>query len=667
MKQIQKVLILIKSIDRKIWVLVISAFILGLLIPSGSDEIITQEAHDSHNHAQEWTCSMHPQVKLPEAGQCPICFMDLIPLESGSETIAADQLQLSEAAIALAEISTTPVIRGSAEREIRLSGKLAYDETRIKRMSAWMPGRLDRLFVDYTGTSVKKGEHLFEIYSPELYAAQEELVQANDQLNRLSQSDALSRRTFQATRSAAREKLKLLGLNANQIKSIESRGSASATQTVFSPISGIVIEKSALQGSYVETGSPIYTIADLDELWVILDAYESDLTWLNYGQKLTFEAEAFPGREFESIISFIDPVLDDRKRTVRIRANIKNSEGLLKPGMFVRAKIQSALDSDGVVISKELAKKWIGPMHPEIIRDKAGNCDICGMPLVPAESLGYVRGGAGENQPLIIPVSAVLKTGPRAIVYVRVTGVTEPTFELREVKLGPKTLEHYVVLEGLSEGEEVVTNGSFKIDSAMQIAAKSSMMNPQGGVSSTGHEHHGMGSVSNPMEEAVEDIEIDRDAMLILDPLFKGYFEMQEALAADNFESARSAARILYTSILSSKFTVTLDGHARESWDLIDKTLRSELEHLEHWSDLAELRRAFEPISQSMITLQKQFGYGGTGASYEVFCPMAFDNRGASWLQQNTTVNNPYFGASMLRCGEVRKEFASRAEMDQSQ
>ncbi|MCF7809247.1 MAG: efflux RND transporter periplasmic adaptor subunit [Candidatus Marinimicrobia bacterium] len=664
MNTLTKIFTKLRSLNWTIWVFLIAAFIMGLLIPRGTDEITHNTSTVRDEQAEVWTCSMHPQVKLPEPGQCPICFMDLIPLESGPQDISEVQLQLSEAAIALAEISTTLVKRAPAEREVRLSGKLAYDETKIRRMSAWMPGRLDRLFVDYTGTSVQKGEHLFEIYSPELYGAQEELIQASDQLRRMGSANNVSRRTFEATLAAAREKLKLLGLNAKQIRSIESKGSASATQTVYSPISGVVLEKSALEGGYVNTGTPIYTIADLNQLWVILDAYESDLTWLNYGQKVVFEAEAHPGREFESIISFIDPTLDERTRTVRVRANIKNDDGLLKPGMFVRAKVRSTLDAQGQVISSELAGKWVGPMHPEIIRDQAGNCDICGMPLVPAESLGFVRGDPDKSQPLLIPVSAVLITGPRAIVYVQVPNMKEPTFELREVKLGPRTTDHYIVLEGLEAGERVVVNGSFKIDSAMQIAAKPSMMMPQGGQGSRGHEHHGLGKNAETNPSAMERHDVPADMLASLDPLYAAYFDLQEALATDNITNARKSTRKLSRALNSITLPQTLDEKIRKRWNEIKEQLQTDLEHIDHWTDLSAFRTPFEDISARMISLEQHFGHSGMDMTYEVFCPMAFDNKGASWLQQGKSVNNPYFGTSMQRCGEVRKEFASHADLE---
>jgi Cu(I)/Ag(I) efflux system membrane fusion protein len=233
----------------------------------------------------------------------------------------------------------------------------------------------------------------------------------------------------------------------------------------------------------------------------------------------------------------------------------------------------------------------------------------------------------------------------------------EPTFELREVTLGPRTEEHYIVLGGLEEGERVVTRGSFKIDSAMQIAAKASMMNPHGGQSSTGHEHHG-GGVNAAAGKQIEPLELAPEILQVLDPLYISYFDFQQALAQDDFKGAQMHAVEL--SSVSSAIALTQGGRAEEKWASIKKQLISNLEHAEHWQDIKSVRQAFEPISLAVLELQRTFGHSSDRVTYEVYCPMAFDNKGAAWLQSSKTVNNPFFGATMLRCGEVREEFAAR-------
>ncbi|MDP6461131.1 MAG: efflux RND transporter periplasmic adaptor subunit, partial [Gemmatimonadota bacterium] len=274
----------------------------------------THEGHEQEEAAEVWTCSMHPQVRLPSPGKCPICRMDLVQVESGAagEDGDAPRLEMSEAARVLAEIETAPVVRDRPRLEIRMTGKAEVDETRVHALSARVAGRLDRMFVDYTGLPVRAGDHLAEIYSPELLAAQEELLQVVASRGALSgESTGLLSDTATATVEAAREKLRLYGLTEEQIKGIERRGETEDHVTLFADHGGIVIEKNAVVGDYVRTGTTIYRIADLSRLWVVLDAHESDLAWLRSGQEVEFDAESLPGRIFTGRVSFIAPAVEE--------------------------------------------------------------------------------------------------------------------------------------------------------------------------------------------------------------------------------------------------------------------------------------------------------------------------------------------------------------------
>ena len=383
---------------------------------------------DAPKSTTRWTCSMHPQIKLPKPGLCPICNMPLIPLKmQDSDSGSLRQLTVSENARRLMDIETSPVERKFVPVEIGMVGKIDYDETRLKYITAWIPGRLDKVHVDYTGVMVKKGHHMVELYSPELLGAQEELLQAIEAVKGLADSDiGIVRETTEATLAAAREKLRLWGLKPEQIAEIEKTGKVSDHITIYAPSGGIVIHKNAQQGMYVRTGTRIYTIADLTWVWVRLDAYESDLTWLRYGQKVEFTTEAYPGRTFIGTITFIDPILTQTSRTVKVRVNVPNPKMLLKPGMFVRAVVKSRFATAGKVIDPALAGKWICPMHHEVVKDAAGECDICRMDLVPAESIGFVgREPEEADAPLVIPTSAALltggrKAGSRAVVYLEI-------------------------------------------------------------------------------------------------------------------------------------------------------------------------------------------------------------------------------------------------------
>ena len=433
--------------------------------------------------SSKWYCSMHPQIVRDEPGLCPICEMDLIPMPADLVAQGAPrELAVSEAAAKLMAIQTAPVERKFVSTEVRMVGKVAYDETRVKHITAWVPGRIDRLYVDFTGTRVAQGDHLVYLYSPELVSAQAELLQARKAAaNAEAQTSAYLKESAQRTLEAAREKLSLLGLKPEQIESIEASGKPVTHLTVYSPIGGVVIEKMAKEGMYVATGTHIYTVADLSQVWVKLDAYETDLAWIQYGQDVSFTTEAFPGETFTGRISFIDPVLDPKTRTVKVRVNVPNPDGRLKPEMFVRGVVQSRVAQEGNVMDPNMAGKWTCPMHPSAVKTEPSDCNICGMDLVTTESLGYVTADAAGAPPLVIPASAPLITGRRAIVYVEKAEAEHPTFEGRQIVLGPRAGDYYIVKSGLTEGQRVVTQGNFKIDSALQIQAKPSMMSPDSG------------------------------------------------------------------------------------------------------------------------------------------------------------------------------------------
>jgi len=455
-------------------------------------DVASAPAEQAPADAEVWTCVMHPQIRLPRPGQCPICGMDLVPVDadsSGAGEANSRQIAMSEEALAIAEIETVAVRRALVARDVRMVGKVDYDETRVRNIAAWAPGRIDRLFVDYTGVEVNKGDHLVSLYSPELRTAQEELLQAIRANANLRQSGvSVLRESTRATIESAREKLRLLGLTKAQVQSIEARGEPTDHLTIYAPASGTVVHKNAVEGLYVETGTPIYRIADLSKVWVHLDAYESDMSWIRFGQDVEFTTEAYPGETFHGRIAFIAPTLNPKTRTVKVRVNVDNPDGRLKPEMFVRAVVRAGVAQGGRVMEASLEGKWIGPMHPEIIRDRPGACPICGMALVPVEKLGYAPADE-RHAPLVIPATAALVTGKRAVVYVRLPGRERPTFEGREIELGPRAGDFYVVRSGLQEGEQVVVKGSFNIDSSLQIQARPSMMSGTADV--TGHRHQG--------------------------------------------------------------------------------------------------------------------------------------------------------------------------------
>ncbi len=700
--------------------LVVVVFVLGYtfkgVVSTAPPADMSSHEHASDESSEEiWTCSMHPQIRLPKPGKCPLCSMDLIlatekpgtetakkaksepkyacsmfcvppmprpgkcPIcgmemveveDTGGDEGAPRTLTLSAMAQKLAEIETVPVERNTVSAEIRMVGKIDYDETRLGYITAWVPGRLDRLYVDYTGVPVQKGDHMVYLYSPELATAQTELLEALQRIKpgEPGKSSLLNERAG-AWLESIRDKFRLWGLTDAQIAEIEGRGTASDNMTIYSPMGGIVIHKNVLEGSYVKTGTRIYTIADLAHLWVKLDAYESDLAWLRYGQQVEFEAEAYPGETFTGTVAFISPVLDAKTRTVKVRVNVENLDGRLKPEMFVRAVAHSEVAAGGRVVDAELAGKWMCPMHPEVVKDDAGSCDRCGMPLVRTETLGFVSIDTGDIEvPLVIPASAPLITGKRALVYVE--HPDEPgTYQGREIRLGPRVGNQYIVFDGLAEGERVVVSGNFKIDSAMQIMAKPSMMSPEGGQPPPSHDHghekHPGKATAEVMPSPRQDLDEPNGLKLDIPPAFSNeftpvltaYLKTQDALSHDQYGPAKDSAKDLLAALAGVDMSL-LTGQAHLAWMKEADSMTKTASGIASSADIQTARASFALLSESMIVAARC--YGATSETVHRFhCPMAFGDRGGDWLQTKDKTENPYFGSAMFRCG-VKKEAIGR-------
>jgi len=417
-------------------IVAVVAFVLGGQLlgdskaPSTGDEKHTHEADETI-----WACSMHPQIRQSEPGQCPICGMDLIPV-GGSAGAKKDarRVSLSERAKVLARIRTAEAQRlGSGRVERRLLGRVDYDERSLRTVTAWVGGRIDRLHVSTTGERVKRGQVIATLYSPEVYSAHQDLIQAKQQFERLQdRATPSSRIAAEAALDAARDRLHLLGVPDGELRAMERASKPTERARIRTPFGGTVIERLATQGSYVETGTGLYRVADLSTLWVQLDAYESDLSLLKSGQNVRIRVEALPGEVFEGRVTFVDPVLDPKTRTARVRIEVKNQDRRLRPGMFVEASVQSA-----------------------------GTANVA-------------------EAPVVIPATAPLFTGRRSVVYVELKDAEEPTYEARVVTLGSRMGDLYPVLAGLAEGERVVVHGAFAIDADLQIRGGASMMNLPG-------------------------------------------------------------------------------------------------------------------------------------------------------------------------------------------
>lgn len=627
--------------------LVVAALVVGVVVGrcTVSEVVVDEQEGQAPTEAAEaavpdvWTCSMHPQIRMPEPGDCPICGMDLILADAGGgDEEGISELRMSPGAMKRAKIQTAPVRRLELAHEVPLVGRVMLDETRVTTYTARVEGRLDRLFVDFTGTKIKAGEHIAEIYSPVLYSAQEELLRAIDAADKVEGSGLeLLRESSLATVKSAHERLHLFGIDEEQIDELIERGKPSVYMTLRSPVTGTIVHKAVNEGAFVKEGQDIVKIADLSKVWVVLDAYESDLVWLRYGQSVRFTVEAYPGEVFEARVAFIDPILDPNTRTVKVRLNVENQELRLKPDMFVRARVDAFLSSAGEVMDESLAGVWMCPMHPEVTAHGPGECSECGMPLVPSEELGF-RTQEDAKLPLAIPDTAPMFTGKRSVVYVELPNREMPSFEGREVLLGPHAGDYYVVVDGLMEGERVVVQGNFKIDSELQIRAKHSMMSSEMG-----------GAASQPASGPP--LVVAGDFRRGLAVLLESYLNLADALASDTLDAGAQAG-------LESSFEALdmglLDARAHRAWMERSSGLAEGVEKVASAPDLEAARESFGPLSASLLAALEEFGFEDTGTPLAIFhCPMAYDNKGADWIAPDGPTRNPYFGSGMLKCGDI--------------
>jgi Cu(I)/Ag(I) efflux system membrane fusion protein len=392
----------------------------------------------------------------------------------------------------------------------------------------------------------------------------------------------------------------------------------------------VVVSLPSTEGTYRKQGDPLYTIADLSRVWLILEAYEGDLGLLRLGQRVRFETAAHPGSPFEGRISVVDATLDPRTRTVRVRVEVPNPEGRLKPGMFARASVRVTLGAGGEVVGPSRVGWWLCPVHPSEVFEESGACPRCESELVPAETLAAAApGGEGVRPPIVVPATAVLRTGRRSVVYVETPAGSEVRYEGREVVLGPQAGIWTIVEAGLAEGERVVTRGNFKIDSALQIQARRSMMSAPG----------------------------ERDPRLApfrraLAPVYRSGFDLVGALADDRLDRAWKASDRLREA-LAGIWEDRVRARRRARWKELSGRLDGAAGAVYDADSLEAARLAFEAVAGAMIEIEVEFGHEGDRSHRRVSCPMAFGGRGGEWLDEVEEIRNPYFGASMLRCGTV--------------
>lgn len=529
-----------------------------------------------HDHAHEtagaaelgkkasYLCPMHPWIKSDKPGsKCTICGMDLVVAgNADSGETPPGVVALSPSTITVLGVKTEVAAKRPLQRTVRVAGMVDDDDTKHRFLTAYVPGRVEQLHVNFVGAEVKEGQPLLTIYSPELLSAQREFLQ----IVKGGESTAPAMRP-------ARERLRGLGLNDEQIEKLIASGEPEQSTTLYSPATGTIITRGAYPGQSVAAGDKLFEIADFSTMWFQFEAYEQDLAWIKVGQRVEVTTRAVPGKVFAAKVSFIDPNFNEMTRVTRVRVELPNPS--IGEGAEARREIPHRVFGEGVV-------------HVEA-------------PAV-----------------LSVPRTAVLNAGNGSVVYVDLGG---NSYEQRRIKPGRLGDDYMEVLEGVSEGDAVVTQGNLLIDAQAQLSHEA-----------TAHASHSemampaakeAGAVPSPMSatEAPAAVPMER-----LTTLVAAASEGADALASDDHTRYQT-------------------GFAK----LQEASRELKLPQLEKGADLKAARRSFEVWSTAVADLARPHREHLGIKVYQ--CPMAPVLKKGRWVQKEGPLKNPFFGSSMLTCG----------------
>jgi membrane fusion protein, copper/silver efflux system len=519
-----------------------------------------------------YRCPMHPYITSDHPGKCTVCGMELVLAQNG-DTAAPDGLvSLTPSSITAIGIETSVVSRQALMRTVRVNGAIDDDDTRHRLLTAWAEGRVEKLYVNLVGAPVKAGEPLYDLYSPDLQTAQREFVQ-------LARAGDLAASAL----PAARARLEKFGLTAGQLDELVKNGEPKLVTTILAPDSGTVVEKDVYEGQWLKTGDKLFAIADFSKMWFLFDAYEQDIPWLHVGQKVEVTTRAVPGEVIEAPIEFIDPNFNETTHTTKVRAILPNPH------------FNSA-----------------GAGHTLFHR-------------VVAEARVLVESPAV----LTAPRSAVLDAGGGPVAYV---DIGNSSYERRPLRLGRRGDSLVEVLDGLSEGEHVVTTGALLIDAQAQLA------------------HEAMGAMGARPPSAASDIGRAGTP-------FPAGTRTVAGVADPGPASARPATTdplaTLANAAIDAADALASDDYVRyqKLFPTVTDAAKAypQLPALELGDSLKLARRSFEPWSTAVADLVRPHR---SELGLKIFqCPMAPVAGKGRWLQRNQPLKNPFFGSAMPDCG----------------
>lgn len=579
--------------------LLAGGFVLGLLAAStlrcGRSTTSDAPQAPSEVGEQRWTCSMHPQIRQGEPGHCSLCGMDLVVADSSQGQEDPRSLRYSKRAQTLARLRTTEVrARPGATAQLRMSGRLRTDTDKDRSISTWAQGWVEELRIREIGDEVVASDDVARLYNPALRELHAELLAAKQRFDRLPVTRVAARRSAQKELDKLRDRFKIVGASEEDIVWLEAEERPSRSLVIRSPFSGTMTKRLVDSGAYVSAGTALYVISDLSSLWLMLDAHEMDLPRLALGQHATLSVDAFPGELFHGLVTYINPNVDPIRRSAQVRVQVNNLGRRLRPGMFVRAVIT-----------------------PQLAQEKRGS--------------------------LVVPVSAPLLTGKRAVVFLEHHDEGGYRYEARPIQLGARFGDVYSVVSGLRAGDRVVSHGAFALDADLQIRGGLGMMAQTGDAQ------------RDPRVEIVDLGDAERKKLAMV---YHAYVEIQAALAGDSFERVTHSADSLRRAIQEVDFKAIPKAHSlwKDSRNLLLKAAQG----LSKAKNLSEARTEFLPLSQCLIRVTARHANPLPYGLRLAYCPMAFNDRGAYWLQKGDVVNNPYFGSEMLTCGEIRQRLGAQ-------
>lgn len=558
------------------------------------DEEIVAVTDDS-GQVQYYTCGMHPWVILPKPGDCPICHMELTPIDPAKFT---GEITIDPVVVQNMGVRVKPVVTGPLTKTIRTVGTVDYNERAVRDVNIKTPGWIEKLHVDFIGAKVQAGEPLFELYSPQLYAAQEEYLLALKSRGQIGSEHAPDAKQGAADLlEAARTRLEYFDITEEQITELKNSGKPAKTMSIASPYTGVVIAKHANEGMKVDPGMQVFRIADLSKIWVLVTLYEYQLPYVETGMKAVMSLPYIPGQTFQGEVIYIYPYLDKKTREVQVRLEFENPGNLLKPGMFTNVQLSNTL--------------------------------------------------AAEKT--LVPRSAVIDTGERQVAFV---SRGEGKFEPRDVRLGIETGDGLVeVISGLKPGEMVVTSGQFLIDSEAKIREALAKM-IKGDLASEQ-------KVTAELAGASALDELPEPVASKLNLALEHYLAVADALSNDRLEGIRDQADKLASALDELiKLDVPADPHFWHKHQDAIATARANALKLIDTTDIEEARLQFAEVSTTMETLLMATGIPPNfDREVQVLhCPMYRKGQGGTiWLQSAGDVRNPYMGTRMLECFDERK------------